>query len=210
MNEWVASGQDSWVPQLEIWPQRPRYFAATLPCTAQRGGGWKSQGVLHLWEWHMWGVTKSEWGWHFPVVVTHQWGGGVERAKVSSSLNHGLLHKKKNLYTSAFSKAVKLLRVQRKDHHSSKIQNEKNCSQAGIQKKGGEGGKGWTFLKTTEEWVYWLQSGSWLGQPTSWHCWFAFKHDFRLWGLNPKTMQGSEIFGGGRPCCAKSIYGRST
>ena len=78
--------------KLEIWPERPRYFHAAMHhARAGVGGG----VVTHQWGWH---ISR---GWHIP-------GGGVDlgpylvdrkqrvtstggKAKVSSSLNHGLL-----------------------------------------------------------------------------------------------------------------------
>ncbi len=66
----------------EIWPQRPRYFAAAIIMHYARGGA---------------GSLSVGWGgkWHISGVE-----GG--KPKVSSSLNHGLLQ----YYFAPYSKAV--------------------------------------------------------------------------------------------------------
>ena len=87
----IAGVWESWErTKLEIWPQRPRYFTATI--TLHWGEGGDIQGVTSQWGdtsvggdmsvgvMHQWGrvtsqlrVTKSEWGdisveWHFSRV----------------------------------------------------------------------------------------------------------------------------------------------
>ncbi len=70
--------------KLKIWPQRPRYFAATI--AVHRGWGvTKVRGVTHQWG----GVTRSEGGDIFPGGVkiltcdlTSDWGGGDKQGEV--------------------------------------------------------------------------------------------------------------------------------
>ena len=63
--------------QLEIWPQRPMYFAAASHCHTPRGAG---EGVAHsmgggVWLWSLFGWWPAG-GWHL-------WGGGPPKPKVS-------------------------------------------------------------------------------------------------------------------------------